>query len=165
MKPPKKEEIIAAYGKADEKGKELLKWLFPDVEFEQKPITERIKTFEDACRELGEYNPLVASYRQWIRNVDYFDLNLEAYLKLRIIIEALNERWDVRKQKECSYWRVVFRNGRYTYEYSGLASTGAYFDASSAYSIVGSRLVFKSEELADYCAQQFADLWKYYFIR
>lgn len=168
MKQPKKKQIIAAYDKADENGKELLKSLYPDVEFEQKPITERIKTFEDARAILGEDNLFVQQYRfnysaegGWN---DEVGRDFAAYLKLRIIIAALNEGWDVREQTDGYYWHVVFRGGNYAYAYNGLAYAGVNYDASSAYSSVGSRLVFKSKELADYCAKQFADLWKDYFI-
>lgn len=57
------------------------------------PITERVKTFEDALKELGEDNPLVKEY--WaIVNMD-MDLSIDilAVLKLRIIVAALNEGW------------------------------------------------------------------------
>ena len=48
--------VLAAYQGADEKGQELLRNLFPDIDFKRKidnrPVTERIKTFEDALKEL-----------------------------------------------------------------------------------------------------------------
>lgn len=58
---------------------------------EEKPknVMERIKTFEDACRELG------IDADEWMN--DREDLGLEpdiiAYMKLRIIVAALNEGW------------------------------------------------------------------------
>ena len=61
--------------------------------FKLKDVTERIKTFEDACKELGENNPLIHAWKSW----DLFGLrnqpDVDAYLKLRIIAAALNEGW------------------------------------------------------------------------
>ena len=63
---------------------------------DEKPqdITERIKTFEDACEALGDEHPLVKEYWGVINvNLDIAK-DLIAYLKLRIITAALNEGWD-----------------------------------------------------------------------
>ena len=52
--------IMAAYETATESEKILLSTLFPDLSLGQtekapddRPVTERIKTFDDACCELG----------------------------------------------------------------------------------------------------------------
>lgn len=68
-----------------------------DAEEEQKkdvrPITERVKTFEDACKELGEDHKLVQQYRA-IEGTPLMDsIDVVAYFKLRIITAALNEGW------------------------------------------------------------------------
>ena len=68
-----------------------------DAEEEQKkderPITERVKTFEDACKELGEDHKLVQQYRA-IEGTPLMDsIDIVAYFKLRIITAALNEGW------------------------------------------------------------------------
>lgn len=56
----------------------------------EKDVKERIKTFEDACREIG------IDAEAWSR--DKISLGLEpdvlAFLKLRIIVKALNEGWE-----------------------------------------------------------------------
>lgn len=64
------------------------------------PVTERIKTFDDACRELGEDNELVKQYNAICSTFHYYIAREEnpskdiiAYLKLRIIAAALNEGW------------------------------------------------------------------------
>lgn len=63
-------------------------------EKDNRPVTERIKTFEDACKELGEEHPFVVAYDAWIMNEEFDDqLDIIAYLKLRIIAAALNEGW------------------------------------------------------------------------
>ena len=68
------------------------------------PVTERIKTFDDACEVLGDEHPLVKEY--WgVVNVDLdITQDLIAYLKLRIIAAALNEGWAPTFTKdECRY--------------------------------------------------------------
>ena len=56
----------------------------------EKDVRKRIKTFEDACHEIG------IDAEAW--NRDKISLGLEpdvlAFLKLRIIVKALNEGWE-----------------------------------------------------------------------
>jgi hypothetical protein len=62
-----------------------------------KPITERVKTLEDAIRELGEDNPLVQAYKtaEFNTSGNADDVkDVIAYLKLRLIVKALNEGWE-----------------------------------------------------------------------
>ena len=60
---------------------------------DDRPVTERIKTFEDAYYALGDEHPLV---REWnaiadvVRTAGGFSNELIAYLKIRIIAAALN---------------------------------------------------------------------------
>ena len=66
-------------------------------EKDKRPVTERIKTFEDACNELGEENVLVQAYRtaEFNTSGNQNDVSdVVAYLKLRVIAEALNEGWE-----------------------------------------------------------------------
>ena len=83
--------LKAAYAAADESGKSLLRNLFPDADLnkDNRPVTERIKTFEDACQELGEEHPFVVAYRA-IEDIDECSGDIEAYLNLRIIVAAMN---------------------------------------------------------------------------
>lgn len=103
----KKENVLAALNTASESAKEVILALFPELKeetaqkAEKRPITERIKTFEDACRELGEEHPLIQAYRQLLEIAtceDYmretFGADTVSYLKLRIICAALNEGWE-----------------------------------------------------------------------
>ena len=108
--------------------------------------------------------------------------DLLAYLKLRIVCEALNEGWRPKfdgDECRCYPWfyiytkeeyeelveddkkacRVVGRsynnsdaNGGLVYAYAGIAS-------SLSYSYYGSRLAFKTRELGEYCGKQFMDIW------
>jgi len=146
---------------------------------DEKPqdVTERIKTFDDAVRELGENHPLV---KEWAVLGQNLSPDLEAYLRLRIITAALNEGWEPQFTKgECRWYfwydlitkeqydklsaedksRVVGRGGGFAYAYCGLVYARAYFASSYSYTVVGSRLAFKSEKLAAYAGRQFAKIY------
>ena len=93
----KKIEIEIPEGKVAE-WKEIngLATLVLTDEKDNRPVTERIKTFEDACNELGEENVLVQAYRtaEFNTSGNQNDVSdVVAYLKLRVIAEALNEGW------------------------------------------------------------------------
>lgn len=142
----------------------------------EKDVRKRIKTFEDACREIG------IDAEAW--NRDKISLGLEpdvlAFLKLRIIVKALNEGWEPQfTEDECRYYpwfilytreeynkldeeeksRVVCRSGCYAYALGGVSYAYAYCDSSYASAVIGVRLAFKTSELAAYCGRQFLDIW------
>ena len=143
---------------------------------DNRPVTERVKTFEDAVRELGDEHPLV---REWHLG-DGLSADLEAYLKLRIIAAALNEGWEPEfTTDEYRYfpWFVLYTEEEYnelsdevkarvvqwSYShadtYRGVAYVNAYYDSSNAYSYVGSRLAFKNSDLAKYAGKQFIEIY------
>ena len=70
--------------------------LVDEQKVDNRPVTERIKTFEDACNALGDEHPLVTQYRliAGAYTGDPITQDLIAYLKLRIIVTALNEGWE-----------------------------------------------------------------------
>ena len=74
-------------------------------EIDNRPVTERIKTFNDAKKELGDGHPLVVEYNA---RLGIADLDTKVYLKLKIITEALNEGWE-----GPSYNQAVFYPGFY----------------------------------------------------
>lgn len=142
----------------------------------EKDVRKRIKTFEDACREIG------IDAEAW--NRDKISLGLEpdvlAFLKLRIIVKALNEGWEPQfTEDECRYYpwfilytreeynkldeeeksRVVFRSSFYAYALGGVSCANAVVDSSVASAFIGVRLAFKTSELAAYCGRQFLDIW------
>ena len=156
-----------------------------DSECEPKDVTERIKTFEDACNELGEYNKLVNEYR-YVESTN-ISKDLAAYLKLRIICAALNEGWEPQFTKdEYRYYpyfvlyteEEVERMDEETKQELGLFGGCARrrrcgfvaADASDAFgyanAYLGSRLCLSTRELAEYCGKQFIALWAdFYLIR
>ena len=147
------------------------------------PVTERIKTFEDALRELGtpekEINGFFEKYESLGKDV-------VAYLKLRVIAEALNEGWkpkfttdEVRWYPWFTLWteeelkgkseqwkkdRVLWLSGGHS-NYGalcGLAFANSSDAWSSSYSLFSARLAVKSEELAVYFGKQFISIWADY---
>jgi hypothetical protein len=117
------------------------------------PITERVKTFEDACQVAGE-DP--KSYESPEGASDE-DRHLNSYRKLLLVIRVLNEGWtpDFANSNQWKYWPwFVYRAG------SGFSFTD-YVDGHS-HSSVGARLCFHSSELAIYAAKQFQELYNEY---
>lgn len=151
---------------------------------DEKPVDvkERVKTFEDACNELG------IEHDKWVQ--DKKDLGLEAdviaYLKLRIIAAALNEGWQPQFTTDeyryypwfCLYTqseiddmdeeeksRVVYRSYSYANAIGGVAFAGSYNDSSNSFTVIGSRLAFKTRELAEYAGRQFVEIWADYVFK
>lgn len=142
---------------------------------DERPVTERVKTFEDACKEVG------IDAEKWLEEHKDDDVNLLAFLKIRIIVEALNEGWKPKFDGE------EYRYAPYFYYYTkeevdnmdedeksrllyvgGDASNGSVcglsasdgdvaFSDSDAY--IGARLALKSRDLALYCGNQFYEIW------
>lgn len=174
-----KEQVINEMTKAF--GEEALK---------PQDIKERIKTFEDAVNAIGEDHPLVAQYKA-ITNAfkeDDNNLHLFAYTRIAIIAEALNEGWRPEyteneyryypwfglytqeeydemddDDKECC--RFVGRSGYYAGALGGLVYASAYGGSAHSNTVFGSRLAFKSRDLAIYCGKQFIDIWINYLFK
>lgn len=179
--------VQKAYNAArSSEAKELLINLFgkENIEPEQpKNIMKRIKTFEDACNELGDENPLVLQYQCIINNnSEWHEKDLIAYLKLRIIAAALNEGWkpeftegeyryypyyyfytqeeyDNLSDEEKEYSRAAGRAGGGANAYGGLVYAGASYAFSSSNMFGGPRLAFENSELAEYAGKQFIDIY------
>ena len=182
--------IMAAYETATESEKILLSTLFPDLSLGQtekapddRPVTERIKTFEDAMLALGEEHPLV---KEWHCG-ENLSSDLEAYLQLRVICAALNEGWEPQFTEDEWRWfpwhylwteseldeqsdewkadrHLIMIGDKYQSEYAGLACADSYCAPSDSHSFVGSRLCLKSEALATYCGKQFIELWSAFML-
>ena len=152
--------------------------LVDEQKVDNRPVTERIKTFTDAMEALGQGNPLVEEYIA-VRDKLRTDAGeLIAYLKLRIIVAALNEGWEPKFEKaECLYYpwfclytklqydklddeekgRCVLHSGGYTCFGFAFCCTGS--DSSVSGISVGSRLAFRTRELAIYAGRQFTEEW------
>lgn len=156
--------------------------LVDEPKVDNRPVTERIKTFTDACNVLGDEHPLVTQYRLTAAAYkgDPMTEDFIAYLKLRIIVAALNEGWEPKFEKgEYRYFprfyfytkeeydklddevkgRCVLRSGYYTNSYYGFDLAITYHDASYSFTCFGSRLAFRTRELAAYAGRQFIEEW------
>ena len=184
------ENAKAALKTADESVKKVLLALLPELKETEaqiaanRPIIERVKTFDDACRELGADHPFVLAYQNTnLRDPEVAEENRDilAYMKLRIIAAALNEGWKPQFTEDEERWypwftlwteeelsekseewkadRHLISTGDYSGDYAGFASACSLCAPSLSGANFGSRLCFKSEALATYCGKQFISLW------
>ncbi len=192
---PTKENIIKAHNIAKATGADstckVLEALYPDMDFtpkDNRPVTERIKTFEDALAELDRRangkHPLVSEFeglQGYFCDNDSMSADVLAYLELRIVCAALNEGWEPKHtEDEVRYypWHWLYtqdeiddmdcdernnRNmmsvGEYETQYAGFACADSSYAPSHSAANIGSRLCLKSRDLAIYCGKQFIDLW------
>lgn len=190
-----KENVIAAMRVASEDTKIVLRTLFPDIEEtetaeDNRPITERIKTFEDACKWCMKHGceELVKTYENAHEWVEVSEADVFAYLELRIICAALNEgRTPQYTEDEWRYypWFTLWTEdelsekndewkrdrallpitGEYETKYCGLAFSRSSRVPSDAHAGIASRLCLKSSVLAAYCGKQFIKVWADYLLQ
>lgn len=174
------ENARAAYDNTDANGRELLEHLLGKEVFAQD-IKDRVKTFTDALRVLGTPEELISD--DFFKEQEKLGEDVVAMLKLRVIAEALNEGWrpkfdgdecrfypwfyiytkkeyeelDEDEKKEC---RVVGRSSYSANAGGGVAFAHANNASSYSHANYGSRLAFKTRELAEYCGKQFIEIWE-----
>jgi hypothetical protein len=142
-----KAKAIQAYFNANDETKKLLANLFGEEILSQK-ITDRIKTFEDACEVLGVAPSDVLPTSKITNSA------VTAVAKLLIIAEALNEGWKPDWQDSDQY--------KYMPWFEDNTGVGLSFDDVGYWNTctgIGSRLCFKSRELAEYSATQFKEIY------
>ena len=124
-------------------------------EFFSMNITNRIKTYEDACDELGE-QPI---NEDLFRSAGFTEDEIN-YRKIKTITRALNEGWvaDYTNDKQEKWW-PWFRVSS-----SGFVFDGTNYYYSSADAGDGSRLCFKDSDLAEYAGKQFTELYKNFIL-
>ena len=153
-------------------------------EKDNRPATERIKTFEDAVKATGMTLPFDDS------QLSYLPKDVVAYMKLRIIAAALNELHEATLDEFPKFTTDEYRWYPWFYLYTqeeidnmdeekkkslwlfggssnfGAACGLAYASTSNAWSAsdaaFSARLAVKSEALAKYFGQQFIDIWADY---
>lgn len=195
FKQPTIEQVQAAFRNAGENPEiqQLLRDLYGDaaepIQVDPRPITERVKTFEDACAVLGNH-AFVNQYRRIVEEqnppMDETAKDIVAYLKLRIIAAALNEGWEPKYVKgEEKWWPwywlytqkeidkmnekqrakcVLFGGSADSGASAGFACANSSYTPSRTYAIVGSRLCVKSEALAEYFGTQFIKIWQDFYF-
>ena len=145
-------------------------------------ITDKIKTFEDACKAIGLAGPEALPELLQPKNADIVPSHIKAQLKLEIITLALNEGWQhIPDGKHYAYWpwfflytteeiasmgkekakeRAMINATDISEEFAGLGYAYSNSAWSHTYAYLGSRLAYKTRTLAEYSGKQFIDLWK-----
>ena len=182
-----KDDVVSVYNSASDEQKNILEQLFGEAAFRPADVRDRVKTFEDACEELGENHAFVAAFRIAEAN-GAFGSDTIAYLKLRIVVAALNEGWepefnnseyrwfpwfyfytnkeieDMDEEQKSELCRCVGRSGSSAGAYGGLSCADAGGAFSSSLSSSGARLAFKTKELAKYAGKQFIEIYRDFVI-
>ena len=121
-------------------------------------IKDKVKSFEDACKvlDITPSVPVVTGIPE------KYQKPLIANYQLMVIAEALNEGWTPDwSNGEWDKWYLWF-------DFNDSSSAGRFSFRDSDYqrslSFVGSRLCFKSEELATYAGTQFLELYRELFV-
>ena len=153
------------------------------------PITERVKTYEDACHVLG-FEPVDFYKLRYSSPIDgsrcFLEKDEVAYIKLKTIAAALNEGWEPQFTTDEYRWYPWFtlwteeelkgkseqwKKDRALWLFGGPSSFGAYcgLAAASSYAAwsissasLSARLAVKSKELAVYFGKQFISIWADY---
>ena len=147
-------------------------------------IIDRIKTFDDALAALPAEHPMLMNWNAIRGLEDKFAPNMVAYAKLCVIAAALNEEWELHWGSDQVYyypWFYIYSKAEVETMMQdrkdklvllggparrgsrcGLGCVPSSRAWSNASAHVGSRLAFRSSELARYCAEQFIEIWAQY---
>ena len=181
------EQLVALYRTGGDEARKAIKEALGDEFSELIPVTKRVQTLDDAVRELGDDQPAVKAWRSIkygysVSEKDPDTADIMAYVTLRVITEALNEGWKPQFTEGERRWyawydfltkeevegmsdeekeerRVVGRASYNACAYGGLVFSYAYNVSAVSVTCYGSRLAFKNEELAEYAAKQFGDIY------
>lgn len=128
-----------------------------EIRLKEKPkdVMERVKTIDDVLADNG-ISP-GGGFRQHCEMLSDDEV---AYIQLKLIAKSLNEGWtpDWDNSSQYKYFPWFWMNG---------GSSGfRFYDYGrwSSASTVGSRLCFKSRELAEYAAKQFLDVYRRFMV-
>lgn len=144
----------------DEGNGSIFDYFYKEEDYEE--ITDRVKTYEDACKVLG-----VEPINEQNAKAQGFRSDEIARRKLETIAAALNEGWK-------PDWNNTDQYKYYPYFYiqenaKGKGSAGLSFATTSnaatvASAYFGSRLCFYASRLARYASNQFTDLYEQILI-
>lgn len=177
------ETLVALYGNSNSEGRKVLRDQLGEKFSEILPVTERIKTFSDALEELGPDHEAVKSYNDIEWKLREGQEDIKAYLKLRVITDALNEGWrpeftedeyryyawyelftqeeidNMSEEKKEEIGLVLWGGSAHLGSYAGLAYAYSRLAFSASSSSCGARLAFKTAKLAEYAAKQFIEIY------
>ena len=146
-----KANAVTAYNNGDSSIKKALIDLFGKDFFTPKNIMERVKTADDAFAIKGITIGSIVNDNDTTDEI--------AYKILKVIAEVLNEGWvpDWKNNNQYKYYPWFDLS-------SGSGLSYDVFVSRDSFSFVGSRLCFKSEELAEYAGKQFIKEYTDFFI-
>lgn len=145
----KREAALNAYKNGNADVKKALEGIFGyALKYDaNEDLTKKVKTFEDACALKGVAPGSVTSSND--------TKDEAAYKKLKVIAEVLNGGW-------CPNWQDGSEYKYYPYFNDYKPGSGfSYLDCFYAFAgtDVGSRLCFRTKELAIYAGKQFTDIY------
>lgn len=144
----------------DEGNGNIFDYFYKEEDYEE--ITDRVKTYEDACKVLG-----VEPINEQNAKAQGFRSDEIARRKLETIAAALNEGWN-------PDWNNTDQYKYYPYFYiqknakgkgsAGLSCARTNYAAANTSAAFGSRLCFYASRLARYAGNQFTDLYEQILI-
>lgn len=144
----------------DEGNGSIFDYFYKEEDYEE--ITDRVKTYEDACKVLG-----VEPINEQNAKAQGFRSDEIARRKLETIAAALNEGWkpDWNNTDQYKYYPYFYIQENAKGKGSaGLSFAYTSYTASLTYAAIGSRLCFYASRLARYASNQFTDLYEQILI-
>lgn len=143
----------------DEGNGSIFDYFYKEEDYEE--ITDRVKTYEDACKVLG-----VEPINEQNAKAQGFRSDEIARRKLETIAAALNEGWkpDWNNTDQYKYYPYFYIQENAKGKGSaGLSYATTHYTAATA-APFGSRLCFYASRLARYASNQFTDLYEQILI-
>lgn len=144
----------------DEGNGSIFDYFYKEEDYEE--ITDRVKTYEDACKVLG-----VEPINEQNAKAQGFRSDEIARRKLETIAAALNEGWkpDWNNTDQYKYYPYFYiQENTKGKGYAGLSCAITKRTATSSAAPFGSRLCFYASRLARYAGNQFTDLYEQILI-
>lgn len=144
----------------DEGNGSIFDYFYKEEDYEE--ITDRVKTYEDACKVLG-----VEPINEQNAKAQGFRSDEIARRKLETIAAALNEGWkpDWNNTDQYKYYPYFYIQENAKGKGSaGLSYARTNYAAAYTSATVGSRLCFYASRLARYASNQFTDLYEQILI-
>lgn len=144
----------------DEGNGSIFDYFYKEEDYEE--ITDRVKTYEDACKVLG-----VEPINEQNAKAQGFRSDEIARRKLETIAAALNEGWkpDWNNTDQYKYYPYFYIQENAKGKGSaGLSCATTYYAATNTNAHFGSRLCFYASRLARYASNQFTDLYEQILI-
>ena len=144
----------------DEGNGSIFDYFYKEEDYEE--ITDRVKTYEDACKVLG-----VEPINEQNAKAQGFRSDEIARRKLETIAAALNEGWkpDWNNTDQYKYYPYFYIQENAKGKGSaGLSYAATTYAASRTIAYFGSRLCFYASRLARYASNQFTDLYEQILI-